>query len=51
MKPDTPTAEQRRMAFGRMLKRDDEVDDILKAVIDMDWNIGDTVTMVLNSCL
>ena len=51
MKPDTLTTEHRRMAFHRMVKRDDEVEEILKANIEIDSNIDDKVTVVLNSCL
>ena len=42
---------QRRIAFRRMVKRDNEVEDILKAAVNIHFNITDTVVMVLNSRL
>ena len=51
VKPDTPMIEQRNMEFRRMVKRDKEVEDILKAAIDTNLSIEDTVAMVLNSFL
>ena len=51
VKPNISTAEQRRVAFHRMVKMDDEVDETLNVVADTAASIEYTVTMVLNSCL
>ena len=51
VKPNIPTMEQRRVLFCRMVKINDEVEEILSVAADTTSSIDDTITMVLNNCI